>query len=96
MDCHLSLGGDIYCRPMSINISLDLEQSQRERDDLAACEKQIDRETDFYYHGEFIGLIGCEPDPELWSQLAYRSGYLIGIGEFYDYKYQTVFEDDPF
>lgn len=81
---------------MTFNISLNLEQSQREQEDLAACEQQIDQETDFYHHGEFIGSIGCEPDPELWSQLAYRSGYLTGVGEFYDRKYQTIFENEPF
>ena len=75
---------------MTFNISLELEQSQRIQNDAAAIETQIDFKTDFYYDGQFTGATGGEPDPQLWSQIVYRNGYLIGVGEFYDRKYQTV------
>ena len=81
---------------MTLNISLESEQSQRLENDAAAIETQIDFESDFYYDGQFVGSTGGEPDPEQWSQIAYRSGYLIGVGEFYDRKYQTVFKEDTF
>ena len=79
---------------MTLNISLELEQSQRVENDAAAIETQIDFESDFYYDGQFVGSTGGEPDLEQWSQIAYRSGYLVGVGEFYDRKYQTNFKED--
>ena len=81
---------------MTINIALECEQQQRIQNDAAAIETQIDKESDFYYDGQFTGSTGGEPDPKQWSQIAYRSGYLIGVGEFYDQKYQTVFKEDSF
>ena len=74
---------------MNLNISLNLEQSQREQNGLVACEKQANKETNFYCYGEFIGLTISKPNPELWSQLAYHTGYLTNIGQFDDRKYQT-------
>ena len=81
---------------MSLNISLELEQQQRLQNDLAAVEAQIDKDTDLYYQGQFDGATGGKPEPELWSNLNYRSGWLLGVGEFWDKKYQTVFNDEPF
>ncbi len=81
---------------MTLNISLEIEQQQRIQNDLVAVEAQIDKDTDFYYHGQFDGATGGKPEPELWSDLNYRSGYLVGVGEFWDKKYQTVFTNEPF
>ena len=81
---------------MTLNISLEIEQQQRIQNDLAAVEAQIDRETDIHFIGEFDGVIGLEPNPDLWSNLTYRSGYLTGLASFYDKKYQTVFKNEPF
>ncbi len=81
---------------MTLNISLEIEQQQRIENDLVAVEAQIDRETDIHSEGEFDGVIGLEPNPDLWSNLTYRSGYLNGLGRYYDKKYQTVFKNEPF
>ena len=81
---------------MTLNISLEIEQQQRIQNDLVAVEAQIDRETDIHSTGEFDGVIGLEPNPDLWSNLTYRSGYLTGLGRYYDKKYQTVFKNEPF
>lgn len=81
---------------MTINISLELEQLQRVQNDLVAVEAQIDRETEIQSEGKFDGVIGLQPNPDMWSNLNYRSGYLSGVAEFYDKKYQTVFTEEPF
>ena len=81
---------------MTLNISLEIEQQQRIENDLVAVEAQINRETDIHSEGKFDGVIGSEPNPDMWSNLNYRSGYLSGVAEFYDKKYQTVFTDQPF
>lgn len=80
---------------MTFNISLAFEQEQRIAADLVAVEAQIDKETDLYYHGEFDAVTGGKPEEELWSNLSYRSGWLAGVGEYYDKKFNTVF-DEPF
>jgi len=41
---------------MSINITLE-EQQQRIQNDAVAIEVQIDKESDFYYDGQFVGSI---------------------------------------
>ena len=74
---------------MSTNIALECEQQQRIKSDAVAIEFQANKETNFYDRGESIGLISSKPNPELWSQLAYHSGYLTNIGQFDDRKYQT-------
>ena len=81
---------------MTLNISLEIEQQQRIENDLVAVQAQIDRETDIHAEGKFDGVIGSEPNPDMWTNLNYRSGYLSGVAEFYDKKYQTVFTDEPF
>lgn len=88
---------------MTFNISLTYEQQQRLENDLVgrvfsgklptekptvAVEAQSDRETDLYYHGEFDGATGGKPEQELWSNLSYRSGWLAGVEEYYDKKFQ--------
>ncbi len=70
------------------NIALQIEQEQRLQIDLVAIEVQIEQETSFYYHGEFDGATGGKPEPELWSNLAYRSGWLNGVGEYYDKQFK--------
>lgn len=80
---------------MTFNIAVQTEQLQRLQADLVAVSAQIERETQMYYHGEFEGATGGKPERELWSNLSYRSGYLVGVGQYYDKKFQTVF-DQPF
>lgn len=80
---------------MTFNISHAFEQEQRIQNDLAAVEVQIEKETNFYCYGEFDGVTGGQPQQELWSDLNYRSGYLVGIGRYYDKKFNTVF-NEPF
>ena len=67
-----------------LNIALDLEQQQREENELAALVAQIDQETDLYHVGRFDGLINCEPtqleEPSYWS------GYQLGQREYWAKK----------
>lgn len=79
---------------MKPNISLQIEQEQRERNDYAALEAQID-ESDIYAEGEFDGAIGIDPNPEHWSNLSYRSGFFDGMARYYDTKYKVTI-DQPF
>ena len=79
-----------------LSLTLEIEQQQRIQNDLVAAEAQIDRETDIHFIGEFDGVIGLEPNPDLWSNLTYRNGYLTGLGRYYDQKYQTIFNNEPF
>lgn len=44
-----------------LNIALELEQEQRKKNDKAAIEAQIDRETDYFHVGRRNGLIGFRP-----------------------------------
>jgi hypothetical protein len=81
---------------MSINIALEAEQQQRVEADKAAVEAQIELETNLYTAGDFDGVIGIDPDPHSWSNLAYRSGFLAGLGRYYDQKYQVDLEVEPF
>jgi hypothetical protein len=81
---------------MSINIALEAEQQQRVEADKAAVEAQIELETNLYTAGDFDGVIGIDPDPQKWSKLAYRSGFLAGLGRYYDQKYQVDLEVEPF
>lgn len=80
---------------MTLNISLETEQQQRIQNDLVAVEAQIERETDIHSAGEFDGVIGLEPNPDLWSNLSYRNAYLTGLGRYYDEKYQVSISE-PF
>jgi hypothetical protein len=81
---------------MSINIALEAEQQQRVEADKAAVEAQIELETNLYSAGKFDGVIGIEPDPHSWRNLAYRSGFLAGLGRYYDQKYKVDIEVEPF
>jgi hypothetical protein len=81
---------------MSINIALEAEQQQRVEADKAAVEAQIELETNLYTAGDFDGVIGIDPDPQKRSKLAYRSGFLAGIGRHYDQKYKVDIEAEPF
>ena len=81
---------------MTFNISLELEQSQREQKDLAAFEAQIDRIGKLYTDGKFDGVTGQKPQREFWHESAYRDGYLIGLIKHYDKKYQTSLKNEPF
>jgi hypothetical protein len=78
---------------MTFNIAVQREQEQRIQADLVAVEVQIDKETDMYYHGEFDGATGGKPESELWSNLSYRSGWLTGVGQYYDKKYSSTFAE---
>ena len=80
---------------MNHSISLQQEQEQRLSSDLLAVEARLDKDTEIYSHGIFDGATGGKPDKELWSNLNYRSGYLVGVGEYYDNKFKTIF-DEPF
>lgn len=80
---------------MTFNISHEVEPEQRIANDLVAVEVQIDRETDLHSHGVFDGATGGKPEQDLWSNLNYRSGYLLGVGQYYDKKFNTVF-NEPF
>jgi hypothetical protein len=75
---------------------LNIEQSNRERQGLEARDNEASRQTQLYTAGDFDGVIGIDPDPQKWSKLAYRSGFLAGIGRHYDQKYQVDLEVEPF
>jgi hypothetical protein len=81
---------------MTFNIAVQNEQEQRVQADLVAVEVQIDHETETYAEGQFDGVISIDPNPDLWSELTYRNGYLAGLTRYYDSKYQTVISNEPF
>ncbi len=77
---------------MTFNIAHQVEQEQRIANDLTAPEAQIDKETDLYHAGLFDGVTGGKPERETWSNLSYRSGYLVGVGQYYDKKFNFTAE----
>ena len=79
-----------------INSYISVEQENRERQGEEARDIEASRQTDLNWAGKFDGLIGMEPDREKWGELAYRSGFLAGIGRHYDEKYQIELENEPF
>jgi hypothetical protein len=79
-----------------INMYISVDQDQRLKNDLAAIEAQNDRQTDLYCAGEFDGVIGIDPNPEMWYEIAYKSGFLDGIARHYDNKYQVGLTNEPF
>jgi hypothetical protein len=79
-----------------INSYLSVEQSNRVRQGLEERDNEAGRQTQLYTAGDFDGVIGIDPDPQKWSKLAYRSGFLAGIGRHYDQKYKVDIEAEPF
>ena len=81
---------------MTFNISLNSEQSQREDNDKAAVEAQIESNGKLFTDGKFDGVTGEQPKREFWDKYPYRDGYLIGITKHYDRKYQIDMGSDLF
>jgi hypothetical protein len=79
-----------------INSYLNIEQENREKQGLEARDNEASRQTNLYSAGKFDGVIGIDPDPQKWVNLAYRSGFLAGIGRYYDQKYKVDSETEPF
>ena len=73
---------------MIITQYLDAEQERRELEALDAREAEAERNADLYSAGELDAVIGAEPDPQWWSNGAYRRGYLDSFCRFYDRKYK--------
>jgi hypothetical protein len=69
------------------NIHTSVEQKSFERQE---CE------TEFYSAGKFDGVIGIDPDPSMWRNPAYRSGFLTGITKHYNEKYQKYLKVEQF
>ena len=72
---------------MIVTQYLEQEQERRELEGLNAHEAEADRNTDLHSAGELDAVIGAEPDPQWWSNVAYRWGYLDSFCRFYDRKY---------
>ncbi len=79
-----------------LNTYLSLEQDNREKQELERINEQASHQTDLFSSGEFDGVIGIEPNPEMWGELSYRSGFLTGITRHYDKKYQMSLNNEPF
>lgn len=79
-----------------INSYLSVEQTNREKQGIEAREVEANSQTDWYWAGEFDGAIAIDPNPETWSNLSYREGFLTGLARHYDQKYQTCLSDQPF
>ena len=71
------------------NLYLSVEQSKREQQGIEARDNEANDQSELNSAGEYDGVIGLEPDQEKWRELAYRSGFLTGIGRHYDQKYQV-------
>ena len=63
---------------------------------LEASDAEASLNTELNSAGEFDGVTGLEPDPQKWSAISYRSGFLSGIGRYYDNKYQVCLDNEPF
>ena len=72
---------------MIVTQYLEQEQERRELEALDAREAEADRNADLHSVGELDAVIGAEPDPQWWSNGAYRRGYLDSFCRFYDRKY---------
>lgn len=79
-----------------IDFYLSVEQEKRERQGIEAKDNEASRQTDLYSAGEFDGIIGIDPNPEMWYEIAYKSGFLTGIVRHYDNKYQVGLTNEPF
>lgn len=74
---------------------LNIEQEKREKQEIDRIHNEASVETDRFNAGDFDGGIGIDPDPNMWKELSYRSGFLTGITRHYDQKYQVKL-DEPF
>ena len=81
---------------MTFNISLELEQQQRIRNDFAAVEAELNARTDRYSDGLLDAVSGREPEITGWkTDLNYRHGWLTGIAQRYDQQIGTAY-NEPF
>ncbi len=53
-------------------------------------EKDFNNSNGSYYDGEYDGKLGFEPSQENWLSADYRKGYLRGIEEKYNDKYELI------
>lgn len=78
------------------NISQQIEQEQRIRDDFAALEAQLNSEADRYNAGFTDAESGNQPNVNGWkTDLNYRYGWLAGIAQRYDNEIGTAY-NEPF
>ncbi len=80
---------------MSINIALAKEQEQRVLEAQNAVEEQANLNTELECYGKWDGTLGYPPQQQYWGELAYREGYLCGITQHYDRKY-NISLNQPF
>ncbi len=84
----------LWCIEM-FDLHLSIEQENREKQELERINNEASHQTDLYSEGEFDVVIGIEPNPEMWGELSYRSGFLTGITRHYDKKYQICLNNEP-
>ncbi|MGL5832781.1 MAG: hypothetical protein ACRC1Z_06040 [Waterburya sp.] len=77
------------------NLHLSVEQENRERQEVDRIHNEASLETNRFNAGDFDGGIGIDPNPQMWKELSYRSGFLTGITRYYDKKYQVSL-NEPF
>ncbi len=78
---------------LPINIALVYEQENRELQALDAINELADRNTDLESSGHWDGWLNEPAKEEHWGELAYRKGYVTGITQYYDQKYQISIEE---
>ena len=78
-----------------INLYLSVEQEKREKQDLDAINAEANSNTDLNVLGIRDGIVGEPAQEQYWSELAYREGYVTGIAQHYDQKYNICLEQ-PF
>ncbi len=76
-----------------IDLYLSLEQEKKEQQDLEAINELADRNTDLESSGHWDGWLNEPAKEEHWGELAYRKGYVTGITQYYDQKYQISIEE---
>ena len=76
-----------------IDLYLSLEQDKKEQQDLEAINELADRNTDLESSGHWDGWLNEPAKEEHWGELAYRKGYVTGITQYYDQKYQISIEE---
>ena len=63
----------------------------RSKTELVAAERKINKLSGAYLNGEFDGVTGGKPDPFQWITFPeYRTGFCVGLTEFYNKKFEVV------
>lgn len=75
-----------------LSYEFQIDQEHRIQEAREAVKEEANRQTDWQSGGEWDGFMGELPKKELWTELAYRDGYLTGVSRRFDREYGVEVE----